>query len=73
MLMPCLLASLTLPAGLLVFAVQSEVAAVLLEASLMVLSGRSFFSFAGTLEADLNNRHKASKKHNSRPSVKKCC
>lgn len=36
----------------------------------MVLSGRSLFSFAGTLEADLNKRHKAYQEHIDRSSVR---
>lgn len=36
----------------------------------MVLSGRSFFSFAGTLEADLNKRHKACQEHIGKSSVR---
>lgn len=50
---PCV--SLTLPAGLLELAAQSE-PPVGLEASLMVLSGCSFFSFAGALETVLRER-----------------
>lgn len=66
---PCV--SLTLPAGLLELAAQSE-PPVGLEASLMVLSGRSFFSFAGALETDLSERRDTTGVSGNRRSQEIC-
>lgn len=36
----------------------------------MVLSGRSFFSFVGALETDLNKRHRVCQEHIGKSSVR---